>query len=596
VSSCIKAFWFWIRFLSPMFVVLWAIRSDHGASIANSSDSPGTARLVLDMADGNPGGPPLHSAFCNPQRLADWGYTGQIVNSQIEGIPTFDTIAPGAIPTGSPPRAWADEHTRILHDQIQKAHAAGVKCYAWMQVLVLPEAVALKFKDQICDAKGHIDLHLAKTQELFRAQLDEIFDRLPDLDGLVIRTGEVYLQALPYHLASFSSEGGMTLGSTAILHGPQSHVDILKLLREEVCVRRNKLVVYRTWDFGNGFHVSPSYYFAVTNAVQPHPNLIFSIKHQAGDFHQLTPFNPTIGIGRHKQIIEVQCQREGYGKGAHPYYIGQGVIDGWEEYQWMMRPDQMQGLRDAMKNPIVAGVWTWSRGGGWDGPYITNEFWCDLNAYVIAKFAENPLRTEADIFAEYERKIGLAGDDLARFRELNLLSTKAVLRGQLTTLGANIDVWWARDDTLSAVNLNDFIKKGLVKKALEEKHQAVEMWKRIETLSRQIKFPDPATQDFVTTSATYGRIKYSVIEQAWTILLYGKLGDDSGTYDKPKLLAAIAEYDRLWTEWKKLKETNPSCSTLPKDRARDDKPGIGAAVDRYRKLLNAAASQPSLVN
>ena len=551
-----------------------------------------TTRCVLDMVYNNPGEKPVTSAFSDPKRLSDWGYTGQVVDNDVEAVATFDAISPNILPAGSVERVWANDRTQMIESQIHAAHAVGQKSYGWMQVLVLPRAVVDKFKDQICDDRGNIDIHLPKTQELFRTQLREIFARLPDLDGLVIRTGEIYLQDLPYHQAS-RTDGHLSQGGSAILHGPQSHIDILTILRDQVCVHENKTVIYRTWDFGNHFHINPTYYLEVTQAIAPSPNLIFSIKHQAGDFHQLTPFNPTLGIGQHQQIIEVQCQREGYGKGAYPYYIGQGVIDGWEEYAWMMKPSQPKGLHDIMRNPLIAGVWTWSRGGGWDGPYITNEFWCELNAYVVAKYAENPARSEAEIFDEYARKIGLTGDDLPRFRELCLLSEKAVLRGQLTTLGAQIDLWWARDDTLSAPNLGDFVKKGLVEKALDEKQQAVQMWMRIEALSKQIKFADPKTRDFVVTSCTYGRIKYAVIEQAWTILLYGQLGDMSGSYNKPKLAAAIARYDQLWSDWKKLKKTNPSCSTLPKDLARDNKPGIGAAVNRYRKILKDSAATKS---
>jgi hypothetical protein len=561
------------------------------ASAAAAPPEPASAngtRFVLDMVQNNPGEAPVVSAFCDPRRLADWGYSGQVVDSLIEGISTFDAVAPGILAEGSKERAWADARTKVIAGQIKAAHAAGVKCYAWMQVLVLPKGVVEKFKSEICDARGHIDIHLARTQELFRAQLREIFERLPDLDGFTIRTGEIYLQDLPYHTATGAGNGGLIQGSTAILHAEQSHTDLVTILRDEVCAKRDKTVIYRTWDFGNNFHVNPAYYQRVADAVEPHANLVFSMKHQAGDFHQLTPFNPTIGIGRHRQLIEVQCQREGYGKGAHPYYVGQGVIDGWEEYAWMMKPGQPKGLRDVANSPQFAGVWTWSRGGGWDGPYITNEFWCELNAFVVAKFAEDPTRTEADIFAEFERKIGLTGDDVARFRELCLLSAKAVLRGQLTTLGAKIDLWWARDDTLSAPDLKDFVAKGLVDKALAEKREAVQMWMKIEELSRQITFADAGTRDFVVTSCAYGRIKYAIIEQGWTILFLGRAGDAAGSYDKPKLAGAIVGYDQLWNEWKKLKASDAACSTLPKDLARGDKPGIGAAVEKYRTVVGMA--------
>jgi hypothetical protein len=556
------------------------------AAVMPASEASAMPRFVLDMAQSNAGQQPITSAFRNPQKLADWGYNGQVVDSLVEGIATFETIAPGIVPKEE--RNWAQARTKAIREQIRTAHAAGIKCYAWMQVLVLPRAVAAAFKDQICDERGNFDIQLPKAQELFRAQLREIFDRLPELDGLVIRTGEIYLQDLPFQLAGAPGNESESAGRTVILRGPQSHIQILSILRDEVCVHRNKMVVYRTWDFGNHFHVNPGYYLTVTSAIEPHPNLMFSIKHQAGDFHQLTPFNPTLGIGQHRQIIEVQCQREAYGKGAHPYYIGQGVIDGWEEYAWMKSSTQAKGLRDIFSSPLIAGVWTWSRGGGWGGPYISDEFWCDLNAYVVAKFAENPQRTEAGIFEEYARGIGLKEDDITRFRELNLLSEKAVLRGQLTTLAAKIDLWWARDDTLAAPDLSDFIKKDLAEDALREKHQAVQMWERIEELSREIHFADPATQDFVETSCTYGRIKYSLIEQGWTILLYGHIGDTTGIYDRTKLENAIAQYDRLWGAWKQLKETHASCSTLPSDLAFENKPGIGAAVNRYREVMQLA--------
>jgi hypothetical protein len=74
--------------------------------------------------------------------------------------------------------------------------------------------------------------------------------------------------------------------------------------------------------------------------------------------------------------------------------------------------------------------------GGWEGPYITNELWCALNAYVIAKYAANSQRTEEEIFSEFAtQQLGLKGGDVARFRELNLLSAAAVLRGQCSLKG-----------------------------------------------------------------------------------------------------------------------------------------------------------------
>ena len=546
------------------------------------------ARFMLDMVHDNPGEPPQESSFRNPRRLADWGYNGQVIEAGADSCETFAAIDPAIMPKGDNARAWIEQRAMSLEQLAQKAHAANLKAYAWMQIVVLPKAVVARFKDEICDAQGRIDLERPMTQKILRAQIAELFERCPSLDGLVVRTGEIYLQDSPFHAASADANESKMQGSTAILHGPQSHIALLKILRDEVCVKRGKMVFYRTWDFGNNFHVNPEYYLKVTDAVEPHPNLIFSIKHQAGDFLRMTPFNPTLDIGKHRQIVEVQCQREAYGKGAHPFYIGDGVINGWEEYARIMKPGQPKGLRDIVNRAQFAGVWTWSRGGGWEGPYITNELWCALNAYVIAQYAENPKRTEVEIFNEFAtQQLGLKGGDVARFRKLNLLSAAAVLRGQCSLLKP-VDPWWARDDFIAAPNLNAFVTNHLVAKALAEKAEAVAMWEEIETLAREIHFPDARTKDFVVTSATYGRIKYSLFERAWAILLYGAMGDKSKSYDCEKLSSAIAAYDQLWKEWRTLKEAHPSCATLYQDVAFQYKPGIGAAVDRYRNVCETS--------
>jgi hypothetical protein len=558
-------------------------------------DSPGAksgaevpARFIMDMVQDNPGELPQKTSFRDPRRLADWGYNGQVIEAGADSCETFDAIDPALLPKGDSARVWIEQRAKSLEQLAEKAHAAHIKAYAWMQFVVLPKALVARYQDDLCDERGRIDLERPMTQKILRTQIAELFERCPSLDGLVVRTGEIYLQDSPFHAASANANESKTQGGTAIIHGPQSHITLLKLLRDEVCVKRGKMVFYRTWDFGNNFHVNPEYYLKVTDAVEPHPDLIFSIKHQAGDFLRMTPFNPTLGIGKHRQIVEVQCQREAYGKGAHPYYVGDGVINGWEEYAKIMPAGAPKGLRDLVNSPNFAGVWTWSRGGGWEGPYITNELWCALNAYVIAKYAENPNRTEPEIFNGFAtQQLGLKGGDVVRFRALNLLSAAAVLRGQCSLLRP-VDLWWARDDFMAAPDLRAFATTNRVAGALAEKAEAVAMWKQIETLARQIHFADPATQDFVETSCAYGRIKYSIFEQGWTILLYGMLGDQSGQYDCGKIAAAMASYDELWQEWRELKAAHPSCATLYKEVALGNKPGMGAVVERYRKICETS--------
>jgi hypothetical protein len=571
------------RHMAMLALFFAGLLSVHSLLAAEPVAGP-ASHFVIDMVFDNPGEPPQPTAFRDPQRLADWGFNGQVIEAEADACQTFDTIAPDLLPKRSEARTWIEQHAGILERKAQTAHAAGVKAYAWLQCIVLPKALVTKYKRDICDNLGRIDLERPMTQKILRAQIAELFERCPSLDGLVIRTGEIYLFDSPHHTSSGRPNESKMQDGTAIIAGPRSHIALVNLLRDEACVKRGKLLFYRTWDFGDNFHINPEYYLKVTDAIEPHTNLIFSIKHQADDFHRLRPFNPTLGIGRHRQIVEVCCQLDSYGKGAHPYYIGDGVINGWEEYATMMKPGEPRGVRDIVSNANFAGVWTWSRGGGWEGPYIANELWCALNTYVVAKHTENSKRTEEEIFSEFAtQQIHLSGDDVKKFRELNLLSASAVLRGQLSLIKP-VDIWWARDHFMDAPDLRGFVTNHLVAEAIAEKAEAVEQWKRIETLAHEIKFADAATQDFVETSCAYGRIKYSIFEQAWTILLLGAQGDTTKQYDRARIAKAIAEYDRLWAEWRALKAAHPSCATLYKDVTFGNNPGIGAAVGRYRKL------------
>ena len=207
--------------------------------------------FLLDMTHRNPGDDYPASKFVNPQFLASWGYNGQVIGS-IGGLQTFDEIAPGLLPEGSAERNWALQHVAELKHRVQTAHAAGLKCFAGTDMILLPKKLIAKFKDEICDKQGRIDIERPKTREIFRALLRETFQRVPELDGIVVRTGEVYLQDFPYHAASGNFSDNKRQGGSAILHGEQSHIKLLEIFRDEVCAKLNKIVIYRTLAFWLG--------------------------------------------------------------------------------------------------------------------------------------------------------------------------------------------------------------------------------------------------------------------------------------------------------------------------------------------------------
>jgi hypothetical protein len=536
--------------------------------------------FVLDMVHHNPGQARTQTQFLDPKFLAGWGYNGQVMNETIQAAVTFDSFDKTTFPAGSAARQWVLNKAAQVDGQIAAAHAAGLKIYYWTDFIVLPKTLVSKYRSSLVDPNGKLDPDRSLTQTVLRAMLSEIFARFPGVDGLVVRTGEVYTQDVPYHT-----------GNNPIVHGASSHITLLNLLRDEVCVKRNKLLIYRTWDTSGtaGFHANSAYYLQVTNAIATHSKLLFSIKEQAGDFQRMTPFNPTIGIGKHRQIIEVQSQREYEGKGSSPDYIGKGVIDGWEEYASINPAGRPDGLREASASPLFAGVWTWSRGGGWDGPYIPNDLWPRLNTYVIAKWAQDRSRTESSIFNSYATgTLGLSGDSLSRFRELSLLSADAVLRGRMSTSGG-VNPFWTRDEYIGGTpTLRSFfdstISNGRIGAVMAEKQDAVNKWMRIESLAKQISMPSSTLRDYLVTSATYGRIQYDLFEDAWEVMLYGLQGDRTGSYNRTVIDAAIRNYDSLWQEWRNLKASKSNCPTLYTDDAyrRDAANGVGAWVDKYR--------------
>lgn len=541
---------------------------------AGAAESPGhpPLRFILDMVHHNPGEPRFETKFNDPEVLKQWGYNGQIPKCYLQAATTYDAFDPALLPRGSKEREFCEAEATRIDGLLRDAKAAGMPLYPFTDVLVVPRSLMAKYGP---DMKLGSRLSITKpmTQKVMRAQIADIFDRFPDLAGITIRFGETYLHDAPYH------------AGTSPVETAQEHIVLIRLLREEICVKRNKLLFYRTWSFGNTFHNSAAFYLAVTDAIEPHPNLIFSTKHTCGDYTRDGEFNPTLNIGKHPRLIEVSCNQAGlYGKNAWPYYIGKGVIDGWSDWD---AGHGDKGLRSLVGNPLFAGVWTWTRGDGWAGPYTPNEFWVDLNAYVINRFGQQPDRVEPEIFNEYCRdRLKLDEAQTARFRELCLLATSATYHAQESSLFKSSS-WWCRDEYLTALNVQTVVDRGLVDRVLEEKAKAVADWKRVEQMARDIRLGNAADQEFLETSCTYGRIKMAITEQIWAMQILKARSKKSGALDKPKMQQAIQAYDALWNEWRTLKSDHSCCPTL----YRDDKavhcgPPFKTALDGYRRQVS----------
>ncbi len=497
--------------------------------------------MMLDMVHHNPGEPLYDTVYTDPAVIKEMGYNGKayfLFESPTLAI-TWDSVDKDIFPVGSEGRAWVEKKAAVCRQQHRACRAAGLDIYAMSDLVLFPKSLIEKYKIQ--DTYGNPQD--PQTIKFLKAQIDETFTQFPDLDGLLIRIGETYLHDAPYHAGSINDEHNVD----------DTIIPLINLLREEICVKRNKKLIFRTW---RSFDVDKNDYLKIDKAIELHDNLIFAVKHCEGDFHRANPFSKIIGMGRHPQLIEVQCAREYEGKGAYPNYFMNGVIEGLEEHRTIPQ-ENLHSLREfSEKHPdLFAGCWTWTRGGGWEGPYISNELWCDINAWVLAQWTKDTERSEEDIFNTYaSEKLGLTGDNIGKFRKLSLLTADAVLRGRNSTQ-RDMNPWWTRDQGVGWPQIIAKDSEGRIRN-LKQKDESVAMWEEIVKLAEEIEWPDKSTGEFVIASSHYGLRLYKIYR------VVVQLEDAEVSKDNDKLKSLIGDYDIVWASYNALTEEFPNQSTL----------------------------------
>lgn len=528
--------------------------------------------LTMDMVHNNPGEPPTQTQFTQPDILRAYGYDSQVFflfDAAQFGV-DWQVLNADVLPEGSKEYEWMMEKRLSITQKYDGAKRAGLRVYCMLDMLVLPRRMTEVYADSLLNDKGKIDIQKPFTQKCVRLLMQQMFQQFPQLDGLVIRTGETYLNDAPYYVGNHPVQNELT----------KDHITLIQLLREEVCEKLQKDIFYRTWDFGQ-FHSLPQWYLTITNQITPHEHLYFSIKHTMTDFwrgaipypkssyddynaywigetsHEGNPFNPTIGIGNHQQIIEVQCQREYEGKAVHVNYIAKGVIDGFQEYRDAQMPHPYC-LSDLKEHNLICGIWTWTRGGGWGGPYLKNEFWVELNAYVVSQWAKHRNLSEREIFAKFARSKGLPESEIETFHQLCLLSLDGVIKGQYSTMG-NTWVNWTRDnkcfDKTQESFMCDIIKEGRVKAYSKEKREAVKIWRKIDKLAKKLHFPDEELNEYVRNSCTYALLKYKFFAASWDYEI--TLLKPVPTVPFRIMNRNLKRVEASWREWNEfLKEKN----------------------------------------
>jgi tetratricopeptide (TPR) repeat protein len=493
--------------------------------------------MILDMVHHNPGDKRYISQYNNPETLKKMGYNGKVYflfDSPTLAI-NWDSMDPEIAPKGSLFKKWIDAKRDSLKRKFSACQKSGIKVFAMSDLILFPKK--LVDKQKIKKTMG--DPCAPKTEKYLRFMIEQTFRQFPSLEGLVVRIGETYLQDAPFFYGKIDHKK----------NPKKTIIPLIKILRDEICVKQGKTLIFRTW---LSFDVNEKSYQQVCDAIEPHEKLFFSIKHSIGDFHRSHEFSKLLGKGRHQQIVEVQCAREYEGKGAYPNYIANGVIEGFEEHKISMNKNEIKSLRDVWKTGNLKGVWTWSRGGGWKGPFIKNEMWCDLNAWIMAQWGNHPEKSEESIFMNYAvERLELSKKDAEKFRKLALLSADAIIRGVSTT-HKDMSPWWTRDQGIGWPKLT-----GNMKRNLKQKDESVEIWKQIVKLAKEIKWKDKATRRFAVSSCIYGLDLYKIYRAVIRIAYADK------QKNRDEIKKWIKKYDKAWNEYKKLPQLYPDVlSTL----------------------------------
>ena len=531
-------------------------------SVENERLSIENERVALDMTQNNPGDAFAWqvSKYNDPEYIVSTlNFTGRVWTGESSGTLAIDyaSAVDNVFPDDSPSRAWIESLRTSLKRRLQRAESVGSKVYFFVDLLVFPKALLQKVPEMTKNGDGVTVEWNDITKKYLNVMVNETFEMFPEVDGWIIREGETYVYDTPYHIGNSPSNNTMSLW-----------IDFIRTVRDFVCVQNGRKLFVRSWD---NWPSDKEYYLNMTSLIEPHKLLYFSIKHSAQDFVRPAKWNPMLGVGNHAQIVEVELQREYESKGAIPNYVMDGIIDGFEE----MGKDKI-GLSSILNSTQIRGLWTWSRGGGWWGPYLHGrEIFVDLHAHVLSRWwNESGRRSEEEIFFEIIPELfdGCDSTECVRaFRQVAQMSSDMVLHGQWGT--TPYCSTWMRDDRMGGLDqlgcLNQLSDNTtLWEQSEDEKTHAYNTSLEIATLFDEKIRPHLTDHDMIETlwaSCEYAKLLYGIIDTSWPLLRQAYCMQHN--YPLPMksnvtIEQALNRYDAAWSAYRAFGLANKYAASL----------------------------------
>ncbi len=273
-----------------------------------------------------------------------------------------------------------DPTYRERHLALQKGFGEWIRKIAGrgMEVYLYTDMVALTppIEKYLTARFGTLDGTADGFWEIYQAASEEIYRRLPEVSGIMLRIGEA---------GSIYNKPGWDYYSRLAV---KTDTAVEKMLTAflGMAEKYQKNIIFRSWSVGVGqigdMHTNPETYERVLGKIHS-KNLIVSTKYSRGDFYAWLPFNETLRQGEHRRIAEFQLRREFEGFNAFPNFTG---------------PLYQQALMSfTRQNPAFDGVWMWTQEGGplRAGPLSLFPFHgfntvTDLNVYAMGRLTDNP--------------------------------------------------------------------------------------------------------------------------------------------------------------------------------------------------------------
>lgn len=430
----------------------------------------------------NPGAPVTKTRYRDPQELSRLGYNGIVLyeTTGLSGVEINGNVADRQL------HHWLSEQFDLVDQQINQACAAKLDVYLSYDVLSLSTDLVDQHRDQFCCKARPVTLCPA-SNEAISASVDalrSLLRRFNQVRGVVIRFGDNEAARLPH----------LTGNDILLPHcarcsrlGRAKRINKIITAFYDLVIRELELnLIVRAWNVRpTGMHDSVDVCRRAIRGLPRDDRFMLSFKFTQTDFWRYQHWNQaSLACEDHPIIYELECQRE---------YEGKGAIPNWQVPLWCDGPPeitqsaQKTGLNHLPDQVHLAGLWAWVRGGGWGGPFVSNETWIDANVYAVPKVADGSTNNQQQLALMWmKERLDITDCDLAE-TILKLLqhSHEVILNGFYIGAYAQSlpDSWhpnadWIQDDLLDAHavwRMIEHLPASQLEQVINEKRRAADM-------------------------------------------------------------------------------------------------------------------------